>query len=165
MRPRLLQDLRRRDRRLRDLRLRDLHHLKKALQVSHQARSLPMLPNLKLEEMKDSEDDFYTDSLLPPSFMVRYIRLTLSGLLDYKLYFMTNFLLGAEEAENPETSWVEEAANVGDLDLGNLDISSVQDQFYDGLDESNLGFQQPSARGQAYLCETPETSYDSFFNL
>ena len=160
MRPRLLQDLRRRDRRLRDLRLRGLHHQKKALQVSHQVRSLPMLPNLKLEEMKDSEDDFYMDSLLPPSFMVRYIRLTPPGSLDYKLYFITNFILGKEEAENPETSWVEEAANVGDLDLGNLDISSVQDQFYAGLDESNLGFQQPSARGQAYLCETPETSYE-----
>ena len=56
---------------------------------------------------------------------------------------------------------MEEAANVGDLDLGNLDISSVQDQFYAGLDVSNLGFQQPSDRGQAYLCETPETSYES----
>ena len=86
MRPRLLQDLRRRDRRLRDLRLRGLHHLTKALQVSHQARSLPTLPNLKLEEMKDSEDDFFTDLLLPPSFKVRYIKLTPSGSLDYKLY-------------------------------------------------------------------------------
>ena len=55
---------------------------------------------------------------------------------------------------------MEEAANVGDLDLGNLDISSVQDEFYAGLDESNLGFQQPSARGQAYLCETSESSYE-----
>ena len=60
MRPRLLQDLHRRDRRLQDLRLRRLHHLKKALQVSHQAMSLQMLQNLKLEEMKDSEDGFYT---------------------------------------------------------------------------------------------------------
>ena len=45
MRPRLLQDLRHRDRRLQDLRLQDLrlrglHHRKKALQVSHQALSL-----------------------------------------------------------------------------------------------------------------------------
>ena len=65
MRPRLLQDLRHRDRRLQDLRLQDLrlrglHHLKKALQVSHQAMSLQMLPNMKLEGMKDSEDGFYT---------------------------------------------------------------------------------------------------------
>jgi len=57
-------------------------------------------------------------------------------------------------------SQVEEAVSVGDLDVGNLDISSIQDEFYAGLDESNLGFQQPSARGQAYLCETPETSYE-----
>ena len=55
---------------------------------------------------------------------------------------------------------VEEAASVGDLDVGNLDISSIQDEFHAGLDESNLGFQQPSARGQGYLCETPETSYE-----
>ena len=60
MRPRLLQDLRRRDRRPQDLRLRGLHHRKKALQVSHQAMSLQMVPNLKLEGMKDSEDGFYT---------------------------------------------------------------------------------------------------------
>ena len=60
MRPRLLQDLRRRDRRLQDLRLRGLHHLKKALQVSHQAMSLQMQPNLKLEGTKESEDGFYT---------------------------------------------------------------------------------------------------------
>ena len=81
---------------------------------------------------------------------------------------MTKFLLDADEAENPETSWVmtkgngqvEEAVSVGDLDVGNLDISSIQDEFNAGLDESNLGFQQPSARGQAYLCETPETSYE-----
>ena len=81
---------------------------------------------------------------------------------------MTNFLLGADEAENPETSWVmtkgngqvEEAVSVGDLDVGNLDISSIQDEFYAGLEEANLGFQHPSARGQAYLCETPETSYE-----
>ena len=57
-------------------------------------------------------------------------------------------------------SQVEEAVSVGDLDVGNLDISSIQDEFYAGLDESNLGFKQPSARGQAYLCETPETSYE-----
>ena len=37
---------------------------------------------------------------------------------------------------------VEEAASVGD---------------------PNIGFQQPLARGQAYLCETPDTSYE--FNL
>ena len=81
---------------------------------------------------------------------------------------MTNFLLDADEAENPETSWVmakgngqvEEAVSVGDLDVGNLDISSIQDEFYAGLEEANLGFQQPSARGQAHLCETPETSYE-----
>ena len=84
---------------------------------------------------------------------------------------MTNFLLDADVAENPETSWVmtkgngqvEEAVSVGDLDVGNLDISSIQDEFYAELDESNLGFQQLSARGQAYLCETPETSYE--FNI
>ena len=81
---------------------------------------------------------------------------------------MTNFLLDADEAENPETSWVmtkgngqvEEAVSVGDLDVGNLDISSIQDEFYAGLDESNLGFQRPSARGQAYLCEISESSYE-----
>ena len=77
---------------------------------------------------------------------------------------MANFLLDADEAENLETSkgngQVEEAASVGDLDVGNLDISSIQDEFHAGLDESNLGFQQPSVRGQAYLCETPETSYE-----
>ena len=80
---------------------------------------------------------------------------------------MTNFVLDADEAENPETSWlmtkgneVEEAASVGDLDVGHLDISSIQDEFTAGLAESNLGFQQPSVRGQAYLCETPETSYE-----
>ena len=55
MRPRLLQDLRR----LQDRRLRGLHHRKKALQVSHQAMSLQMQPNLKLEGTKDSEDGFY----------------------------------------------------------------------------------------------------------
>ena len=79
---------------------------------------------------------------------------------------MLNYILGEEE--NPETSWVmdkgngriEEAVSVGDLDVGNLDISSIQDEFYAGLEESDLGSQQPSARGQAYLCETPETSYD-----
>ena len=60
MRPRLLQDLRHRDRRLQDLRLRGLHHLKKALQVSRPAMSLQMLPNLKLEGTKDSEDGFFT---------------------------------------------------------------------------------------------------------
>ena len=38
--------------------------------------------------------------------------------------------------------------------------AAIQDEFYAGLDESNLGFQQPSARGQAYLCETPETRYE-----
>ena len=58
---------------------------------------------------------------------------------------------------------MEEAASVGDLDVGNLDISSIQDEWYAELNQSNLGFQQPSARGQAYLCETPETSYE--FNL
>ena len=81
---------------------------------------------------------------------------------------MTKFLLDADEAENPETSWVmtkgngqvEEAVSVEDLDVGNLDISSIQDEFNAGLDESNLGFQQPSARGQAYLCETTDTSYE-----
>ena len=81
---------------------------------------------------------------------------------------MLNYILGEEEAENPETSWVmdkgndqmEEAVSVGDLGVGNLDISSIQDEFYAGLEESDLGFQQPSARGQAYLCETPEASYD-----
>ena len=79
---------------------------------------------------------------------------------------MLNYILGEEE--NPETSWVmdkgngriEEAVSVGDLDVGNLDISSIQDEFYAGLEESDLGSQQPSAHGQAYLCETPETSYD-----
>ena len=79
---------------------------------------------------------------------------------------MLNYILGEEE--NPETSWVmdkgngrmEEAVSVGDLGVGNLDISSIQDEFYAGLEESDLGSQQPSARGQAYLCETPETSYD-----
>ena len=74
MRPRLLQDLRRQDRRLQDLLLRGLHLLKKALQVSHPAMNLQMLPNLKLGEMKDSEDGFYTDSLLLPSFMVRFLK-------------------------------------------------------------------------------------------
>ena len=29
---------------------------------------------------------------------------------------------------------VEEAASVGDLDVGNLDISSIQDEFYAGLE-------------------------------
>ena len=71
--------------------------------------------------------------------------------------------------ENPEVSWtmaegsndrVEEAASIGELDIDNLDISSIQDQYYVDLDESDLGFQQPSARGQAHLCETPETSYE-----
>ena len=57
-------------------------------------------------------------------------------------------------------SQVEEAASVGDLDVGNLDISSIQDEVYAGLDELNLGFQQPSTRGQGSLCETPETSYE-----
>ena len=79
---------------------------------------------------------------------------------------MLNYILGEEE--NPETSWVmdkgngrmEEAVSVGDLGVGNLDISSIQDEFYAGLEESDLGSQQPSAHGQAYLCETPETSYD-----
>ena len=55
---------------------------------------------------------------------------------------------------------MEEAASVGDLDVGKLDISSIQDEYYADLDESELGFQQPSARGQVHLCETPETSYD-----
>ena len=56
MRPRRLQDHRRHQ----DLRLRGLHHRKKALQVSPQPMSLQMLPNMKLEGMKDSEDGFYT---------------------------------------------------------------------------------------------------------
>ena len=64
MRARLLQYLRR----------QGLHLLKKALQVSHPAMNLQMLPNLKLGEMKDSEDGFYTDSLLLPSFMVRFLK-------------------------------------------------------------------------------------------
>ena len=74
MRARLLQDLRRQDRRLQDLLLRGLHLLKKALQVSHPAMNLQMLPNLKLGEMKDSEDGSFTDSLLLPSFMVRFLK-------------------------------------------------------------------------------------------
>ena len=81
---------------------------------------------------------------------------------------MLNYILGEEEAENPETSWVmdkgngqmEGAVSVGDLDVGFLDINSIQDEFYTALEESYLGFQQPSARGQACLCKTTEASYD-----
>jgi len=74
--------------------------------------------------------------------------------------------LGEEEAENPAISWMVNKGNGQEGEafsvenVGSLDISSIEDEFFAGLDESNLGFQQPSARGQAYICETPETSYE-----
>ena len=93
MRPRLrLQDLGPRDLRPRNLRLRDRRLRKTARRVSHQARSLPMTPNLKLGEMNTFEDGWknWLEELLSLSFMLRFrwhktVSLTVFGPYFYKL--------------------------------------------------------------------------------
>ena len=82
MRPRLrLQDLRPRDLR------RDRRPRKAARRVNHQARSLPMPPNLKLGEMNTFEDGFL-EELLPLSFMVRFRWHKTVSLTVFGLYFV-----------------------------------------------------------------------------
>ena len=91
MRPRLrLQDLGPRDLRPRDLRLRDRRLRKTARRVSHQARSLPMPPNLKLGEMNTFEDGFL-EELLPLSFMVRFRWHKTVSLTVFGPYFFINY--------------------------------------------------------------------------
>ena len=43
----------------------------------------------------------------------------------------------------------------GELDLGCLDISNIQDEYFADLDESDLGYQHCHVRAK---CDTPETS-------
>ena len=66
--------------------------------------------------------------------------------------------IGREEADTTEIA-VEEAKS-GEFDLGNLDISGIQDELYAGLDEGDLDFKQAIMTYQIHEASTAET-YDS----
>ena len=56
-----------------------------------------------------------------------------------------------------------EEAKSGELDLGNLDISDIQDHYYADLDKRDLGFKQAI---QLHEVATPDTDdFESFYKL